>query len=63
MEWVSEIDCWDLWQVRIAEGDSICVRPDFGPVIQEIKVYNQIPADRLWHVGERHVPVFEAAGA
>lgn len=59
MEWVSEVDCWDLWQVRISEGDSICIRPDFGPTIQEIKVYNAIPADRLWHVGERHVPVFE----
>lgn len=63
MEWVSEIDRWDLWQVRIAEGDSVSVRPDFGPEIQEIKVYGPIPADRLWHVGERGVPVFEEKGA
>ncbi len=61
MEWTSEVDGWDLWQVRIAEGDSICIRPDFGPVIQEIKVYNAILPDRLWHVGERGVPVFEPA--
>lgn len=61
MEWTSEVDGWDLWQVAVAEGDSICIRPDFGPIIQEIKIYNAIPTDRLWHVGERGIPVFEAA--
>jgi hypothetical protein len=61
MEWVSEIDRWDLWQVRLQDTDSVSIRPEFGPVIQEIKVYNPISADRLWHVGERNVPVFEAA--
>jgi len=63
MEWVSEIDRWDLWQVRIEEGDEVGIRPEFGPVVQEIKVYSAIPADRLWHVGERGVPVFEFAEA
>lgn len=61
MEWVSEVDCWDLWQVRLEDTDSVSIRPEFGPVVQEIKVYNAIPADRLWHVGERETPSFEAA--
>lgn len=60
MEWVSEVDEWDLWQVRLAEGDHVVVRSDFGPEIQEVKVYGAIPTDRLWLVGSRHVPVFEA---
>lgn len=53
MEWVSDVDEWDLWQVRLADGDDVRVRPDFGPVIQEIKVYGSIPADRIWWVARR----------
>lgn len=53
MQWVSEIDDWDLWQVRLAEGDEVHYRNDFGPVLREIRVYNAIPADRLWFVGTR----------
>jgi len=53
MEWTSEIDEWDLWQVRIAEGDSIQVRSEFGPEVMEIKVRNSIPAERCWYVGRR----------
>lgn len=53
MEWCQEIEAWDLWQVRLADGDEVHIRPDFGPVIQEIKVRTPIPADRLWWVGER----------
>jgi hypothetical protein len=54
MEWTSEIDEWDLWQVRLVDGDDIRVRPDFLPAIREVKVYGPIPADRVWHVGTRH---------
>jgi len=61
MEWTSEVDGWDLWQVRLEEGDEVHIRPDFGPTIQEVKVYTPIPSNRLWYVGERHTPVFEAA--
>lgn len=53
MEWVSEVDKWDLWLVRLGDGDSVQVRPDFGPRLQEVKVHNPIPADRLWWVGRR----------
>ena len=54
MEWMSEIDEWDLWQVRLVDGDDIRVRPDFLPTIREVKVHGPIPADRIWYVGTRH---------
>jgi hypothetical protein len=56
MEWVSEVPEWDLWQVSIGEGDHVCVRPDFGPRIHEVKVYGPIPPDRVWWVGRRGSP-------
>lgn len=54
MEWVSEVDAWDLWQVTIADGDQVVVRPEFGPEIREIKVHGPIPPDRLWWCGRRN---------
>jgi hypothetical protein len=53
MHWVTEIEQWDLWQVRLAEGDEVHVRGDFGPVIREVRVYGAIPADRCWYVATR----------
>lgn len=53
MEWVSEVDEWDLWQVTIADGDQVSVRPEFGPALCEVTVYGPIPPDRLWHAGRR----------
>lgn len=53
MDWVSEIAEWDLWAVRVAEGDHVCVRAEFGPEIKEIKLYGPLPADRLWWVARR----------
>lgn len=53
MEWVSDIDEWDLWQVRLSEGDQVSVRPEFGPRVEEIKVYGSLPADRLWWAARR----------
>lgn len=53
MDWVSEIDEWDLWMVRLADGDQVCIRAEFGPKIEEVKVYGPIPADRLWWVARR----------
>lgn len=53
MDWVSEVDSWDLWQVRLADGDEVSVRGDFGPVIHEVRVRNAIPADRVWWVATR----------
>lgn len=53
MEWVEEFDDWDLWQVRLVEGDEVRIRGDFGPTIREVKVHNTITPDRLWWVGTR----------
>jgi len=60
MDW-HECEEWDLWLVTLAEQDDVHIRPEFGPVIQEIKVYNPVPADRLWFVGQRGTPAFEGA--
>lgn len=49
----TEVEAWDLWQVRLGDGDQIVVRPEFDAVIREIKVHNVIPPDRLWWVAER----------
>lgn len=59
MDWVTEIDDWDLWQVRLADGDEVRYRSDFGPVLKEIRVFNTIPPDRVWHVATRSTHVAE----
>lgn len=53
LEWLEEIEDWDLWQVTLADGDEVRVRGDFGPRIVEVKVHNTIPPDRVWWVGIR----------
>jgi hypothetical protein len=49
----AEADDWDLWLVHLGEHDSVSVRSEFGPRLQEVKVRNVIPPDRLWYVGQR----------
>lgn len=44
---------WDLWQVQLADRDSVTVRPEFGSLMCEVMVHNLIPAERLWWVGTR----------
>lgn len=67
MHWATEIEQWDLWQVRLADGDEVHVRSDFGPVIREVRVYGSIPPDRCWWVAMREPqcarPASEAAAA
>jgi len=53
MPYMSEVDEWDLWQVRLAKGDEVHIRPNFGPEIEEIKVHGPIPPDRVWWVARR----------
>ncbi len=55
VEWCAEIEQWDLWRIRLAPGDQVHVRPFFGNQIEEVKIVNAIPADRLWYVGRRDV--------
>lgn len=49
----TEIEEWDLWQVRLAEGDEVHYRADFGPQLVEVRVRGAIPADRVWWVARR----------
>ena len=53
MEWACDVEQWDLWLVRLAETDAVQVRAEFGPQIQEVKIRNHVPRDRLWYVGRR----------
>jgi hypothetical protein len=62
MDWVSsEIEEWDLWEVRLPDHAETHVRPLWGDEIEEVKVYTPIPADLLWWVGMRRGTVFESA--
>ena len=48
-----DYESWDLWQVFLAEEDSVRVRAEFGSEIHEVKIMNVIPPDRIWYVGSR----------
>lgn len=54
MDYVSEIEYWDLWLVHLAGTDEVYVRPEYGPQIQEVNVRGHIPPDRLWWIGRRY---------
>lgn len=57
MDWMAgEVETWDLWQVTLDAGDEVHVRPNFGPIVEEIKVYSPIPAERCWWVATREMP-------
>jgi len=51
----SEVETWDLWLARLADGDEVHVLPEFGPRIREVRVTGSIPRDRLWYVGRRDI--------
>lgn len=53
MGWTSEVEEWDLWQVRLADGDEVHVLPEFGPKVKEIRVNNAIPPYRVIWVARR----------
>jgi hypothetical protein len=44
---------WDLWSIHVSEDDRLRLRDDFGPKLQEVRVLNSIPADRVWWVARR----------
>jgi hypothetical protein len=56
MDYVSEIEDWDLWEVILNENDEVHIRAFFGNEIKEVRAYNSIPADRVWWVGQRTAP-------
>jgi len=47
---------WDLWMVQLSKQDDVEVMPFTGNIIEEIRISNNIPRDRLWYVGARTVP-------
>lgn len=49
---------WDLWQVEIPEKAHVEIRPEYGPQLQEVKVYTTIAPDHLWLVARREPAVF-----
>ena len=51
--WATEVEEWDLWQAQIPENVEVHIRPNFGPVVEEIKAYGVIPPDHLWLVATR----------
>ena len=59
MEWVSEIEQWDLWQVYLPDKAEVHVRPTWGSIIEEVKVYTVIPPDMLWFCGQKGIPFME----
>lgn len=61
LEWAEGTDDWDLWQVSLADTDEVRVRPNYGARIDEVKVHNLIPADRVWWTGTRQ-PWLTATG-
>lgn len=53
LDWVAEIESWDLWQVELGDRDEVHVLPSWGPHVKEIRVRNTMPPDRVWWVGQR----------
>lgn len=53
LDWVKEIEQWDLWQIRLGEDDEVHYRSDFGPYLVEVRVFTVIPSERAWLVGTR----------
>lgn len=51
--WAEDIEEWDLWMVRLDEGDDIGVRPEYGPELKEILCYTAVLPEQLWWVGRR----------
>lgn len=62
LEWAQEVEDWDLWQVWLVDMDEVRIRPNYGPRIDEVKVHNVIPPDRVWWAGERR-PWLTASGS
>ncbi len=48
-------DKWDLWEVKLSETDHVNIRGDHVPNINELRVNNTIPPDRVWWVAERNI--------
>lgn len=57
MDYVTEIEEWDLWQVMLADTDEVHFRSEYGNQLKEVRTYNAIPTDRMWWIATRSQPV------
>jgi hypothetical protein len=44
---------WDLWMATLSHTDEVRVSPQWGGVIREVHVCNDIPPNRITWIGER----------
>lgn len=58
LDWVSEKEEWDLWQIILSKDDDVHIRMESGTYIYEVRTFNSIPADRVWLVAQREPAVF-----
>lgn len=54
MEYLSEIEYWDLWLAHLGDTDEIHIRSEFGPRVYEIRVRGPVPPNQLWWIGRRY---------
>lgn len=59
-DWCQEIEQWDLWMLTVVDTDELHVRPFFGRWVEEIKLRNPIPPERLWWCGRRDIACIPA---
>src|SRR4051812_6930575 len=55
-ERLDPIEVWDLYQVTIPDMAHVEIRPEFGPTVQEVKIFTSIPASEIWWVARRSDP-------
>lgn len=53
MEWVQEVEQWDLWEIQVSPYDEVRVLPFQGQSAEEIRFYNSVPPNRCWLVATR----------
>lgn len=54
--WGAEGETWDLWQVSLGADDTVKIlESNVGFRLGEVRVCNNIPKGRVWHVGSRTV--------
>jgi hypothetical protein len=44
---------WDLWQATLSDTDQVAIYPCWGGNIQEVRLNNNVPSDRLFLAGTK----------
>lgn len=54
MDWVSQIDEWDLWMIPVVgEHTAVHVRAFWGDEIEEVRIEGPVAPGEIWYVGRR----------